>query len=88
MYFKDQPSVRYGAGEDLSPFFRLLFCLIDSVLCLTEASQFQEISFINCRSQCLCYWCYIQECVQGYFPLSFLSDSVTDYVDYVQFRLC
>ena len=39
------------------------FCLTDCVLCFTEASQFQEVPFINCRSQCLCYWCNVQEVV-------------------------
>ncbi|ERE65678.1 histone H2B type F-M-like protein [Cricetulus griseus] len=32
-------------------------------LLLPEASQFQKVPFINCRSQCLCYWCYVQEAV-------------------------
>ena len=36
---------------------------MDSVLCITEASQFQEVSFIPCSSYCLCYWNSTQEVV-------------------------
>ena len=53
--FGDQSSVSCGVGEDLFPFCRLLFCLVNHVLCFTEASQFQGVSFINRLSQCLCY---------------------------------
>ncbi|ERE72214.1 Protein of unknown function DUF3704 containing protein [Cricetulus griseus] len=28
-----------------------------------EASRFQEVQFINCPLQCLCYWCYLHEVV-------------------------
>ena len=42
-------------GEELFLFCRLLFCLVDCVLCFIEASQFQEVPFIYCCSQCLCY---------------------------------
>ena len=38
---------------------RLSFCLVGHVLCFTEDFQFQEVPFINCCSQCLCYWDYI-----------------------------
>ena len=47
VYFGNQPSVRCGVGEDLFLVCGLLFCLVDCVLCLTEASQFEEVSF-NC----------------------------------------
>ena len=46
--------------------FPILWAAVLSVncaLCLTEASQFLEVPFINCWSQCLCYWCYVQEAV-------------------------
>ena len=43
----------------ITAFNRLLFCLIECVLCFTEASQFLEIPCIYCRSQYLCYWGYI-----------------------------
>ena len=33
-------------GEDLSPFCMLPFCLVDSVLCFTEAFQFQEVPLL------------------------------------------
>lgn len=61
MYLEDQSSVRCGVGENLFQFFRLLFCFIDSVLCLTEDFKFLEVPFISCRSQGLCYLCNIQE---------------------------
>jgi hypothetical protein len=34
-------------GKDLFPICWLPFCLIDSVLCLTEALQFYEVLFVN-----------------------------------------
>ena len=37
VYFGDQTSVWCGVSEDLFPFWRLLFCLVDHVLCFTEA---------------------------------------------------
>ena len=55
VYFRDQLSVRCGIDEDLFPFCRLPFCLIDHVLCFTEISQIQEVPLINWFSQCLCY---------------------------------
>ena len=63
VYFGDQTSVWCGVSEDLFPFCRLSFCLVDHVLCFTEAFQFQEVPFINCFSQCLCCWGYIWEVV-------------------------
>ena len=63
IYFGDQSSVRCGIGKDFFPFCRMSFSLIDCVLCLTEAFQFQEVSFIDCCSQYLCYSCYIYEAV-------------------------
>ena len=48
-----------GVGEALFPFCRLPFCLVDNVLCFTEAFQFQEVPFNNCFSRCLCCWAYI-----------------------------
>ena len=59
MYFGDQSSVRCGIGEDLFPLCRLLFSLVDHVLCFTEASLLQKVPFINYFTQCLCYWGYI-----------------------------
>ena len=52
VYFVDQSSVWYRAGEDLFPLCRLPLCLVDHFLCLTEASQFQEIPFIVSLSVC------------------------------------
>jgi hypothetical protein len=37
----------YWIGEDLFPICWLPFCLIDSVLCLTESLQFYEDPFVN-----------------------------------------
>ena len=61
VYFVDQPSVWCRVGEDLFPFCRLSFCLVDCVICFTEAFLFQEVPFFNCFSQCLCYWGYIKK---------------------------
>ena len=63
VFFGDQTSVGCGVNEDLFPFCRLSFCLVDHVLCFTDAFQFQEVPFVNCFSQCLCYWGYIYEVV-------------------------
>ena len=41
------------------PSCRMSFFLVDYVLCFIEASQFQEVPFINCCFQCLHYWGYI-----------------------------
>lgn len=38
------------------PFVRLLFCLINDVLCLTGAFQFHKPLFIYSKSSCLYYW--------------------------------
>ena len=46
-YFGFEPSVRSRVGEGLFPSCTLLFCPIDSVICLTEAFSFPEIPFIN-----------------------------------------
>lgn len=35
-------NIVFRGGEDLFPFCRLSFCLIDSVICLTEKFQFHE----------------------------------------------
>ena len=59
VYFGDQTSVPCGVDEDLFPVCRLLFCLVDHFLCITETSQLKEVPFINCSFQCLCYWVYI-----------------------------
>ena len=59
VYFGDQTSVWCRVSEDLFSFCRLPFCPVDRVLCFTGAFQFQEVPFINCCSQCLCYWGYI-----------------------------
>ena len=48
VYFENQSYVLCGVDENLFPFCRLSFCIVDDVLCFTEASQFQEFSFINC----------------------------------------
>ena len=47
MYFGDHFSVQCGVVEDLFPLCKLLFCLVDNVLCFTETFQFQEVPFIN-----------------------------------------
>ena len=52
LYFGDQSSVWCGVSEDVFPFCRLPFCLIDSVLCLTETFQFHEVPFIVDCSVC------------------------------------
>ena len=59
VYFGDQTSIRCVFSEDLFPFCRLLFRLVDYILCFIEAFQFQEVPFINCFSQCLCCCGYI-----------------------------
>ena len=45
--FGNQSSVQCGIGNDLFLLSRQLLCHSDYVLCLTEASQFQEVPFIN-----------------------------------------
>ena len=45
-YILDISPVRCRIGEDIFPFCRLLFCLIDSVLCIIEAFQFQEVHLL------------------------------------------
>ena len=46
IYFGDQSSVECGVGEDLFPLCRLPFCPFNGVLCLREAFQFHEVSFL------------------------------------------
>ena len=46
VYFGDQASAWCGVSEDLFPFFRLSFCLVDHVLCFTVAFQFQKVHLI------------------------------------------
>ena len=80
LYFGDHSSVRCGIGEDLFPFCRLSFSLIDCVLCLTEAFQFQEVIHWLLLSMSLLLLLYVWsgllcQCVQGYFPPSPLSGS-------------
>ena len=48
--FEYWPSVRCSVGEDPFPIWRLPFCPIGNILCLTEAFQFHEVLFINCWS--------------------------------------
>ena len=59
IYFGDKSSVWCEIGGALFQFSRLLFCIIDHVLCFIEYFQFQEVSFIDYWSQCLCYRCYV-----------------------------
>ena len=47
--------MRCGVGDYLYQFSGLPFYFVNCVLCLTEASQFQDVPFINSPSQCLCY---------------------------------
>lgn len=39
--------VRWRVDEDLFLFYRLLFCLIGGIHCLTETFQFHGVPFIN-----------------------------------------
>jgi hypothetical protein len=52
MYGGYSLSIRSRCGEYFFPFCRLLFCPIDSVLCLTEAFQFHEVPLIVGLSAC------------------------------------
>jgi hypothetical protein len=47
VYIGYQPAIGLRISKDLFPICWLPFCLIDSVLCLTEAFQFYEIPFVN-----------------------------------------
>ena len=47
-----------------------LFCLIDSVFCLTEALQFHEVPFVNSQSYSTSLCCSIQE----FFPCAHIFD--------------
>jgi hypothetical protein len=43
-----KPSIRCEVGKGLFPFYKLPFCLLDGVLCPTEAFQFHEEPFTSC----------------------------------------
>jgi hypothetical protein len=47
VYIEYDPTVRIRIGKDLFPICWLLFCPINSVLCLTEALQFYEVPFVD-----------------------------------------
>jgi hypothetical protein len=47
VYIEYYSSIRYRVGKDLFPICWELFCLIDSVLCLTEALQSYEVPYVN-----------------------------------------
>jgi hypothetical protein len=40
-------TIRCRVSEDLSPIYRLPFCHVDCVLCLTEAFKFPEVPFVS-----------------------------------------
>jgi hypothetical protein len=46
-YIGHEASIRLRIIKDLFPICWLPFCLIDSVLCLTEALQFSEVPFVH-----------------------------------------
>lgn len=64
IYFEDQFSMRFEVDYNLLPFSGLPFCLIDSVFCLKEVFQFQDVPFYSDPSHCVCY-CHIQEVVSS-----------------------
>ena len=53
------PLSNVGLVKIFSHSLDYLSCLVDCIPCFTEASQFQEVPFTCCCSQCLWYWCYI-----------------------------
>ena len=72
MYFGDQAFVCCGIGGNLVPFCRLSFCLVDHVLCFTEAFQCQEVSFINFISLSVCVtWVVLRK----WFPVPVRSSA-------------
>jgi hypothetical protein len=50
-----------GLVKILSPYAGGLFCLIDSVFCLTEALQFYEVLFVNSWSYSTRHCCSVKE---------------------------
>jgi hypothetical protein len=51
----------FDLGKDTFPICWWPFCLIDGVLCFTEALQFHEVPFVNSRSYSTSHCCSIQE---------------------------
>ena len=47
LYTEYHPPIGFRIDKDLFPICWWHFCLIDSVLCLTEALQFYEVPFDN-----------------------------------------
>ena len=50
IYIGSQSPIRFRIDKDLFQICLLPFCLTNSILCLTEAQQFHQVSFVNCRS--------------------------------------
>jgi hypothetical protein len=65
VYIGYNSSIEFRFHKDLFSFCWLLFCLMVSVLCLTEALQFYEVPFFNSWSYSTSHWCSLQD----YFPL-------------------
>lgn len=62
--FGYQPSVKYTVSKVNFPFFRLPFCHIDDVICLTEDFQFHEFHLLLIF--CMSYGSSVQEVVTFY----------------------
>ena len=72
LYFGYQSSVWCGVSEDLFPFCRPSFCLVDHVLCFTEAFQCQEVSCIHFISLSVCVtWVVLRK----WFPVPVRSSA-------------
>jgi hypothetical protein len=81
VYFGYYSSFGCDVGKHLFLFYRLLPCLNNNVINITETFHFHEVLFINCWFSCLLtqfssYSLFLCLGVKGYSPLSLLSDLV------------